>query len=161
MDNLHSQILLFPHHLASTRNFDLVLPCRLFTAAYFSIRYCSCYQTQWATSVASKCSVAKKGDYFLWGQVASGDLPLVSHLLTHAHTDNCNISIMIYMYLAAYSICMYLLVPKVEAPLKSPKKDRQNHKYMMVGIIQVKNNLIIHYCWDLIRLHKSFGGVAI
>ena len=46
--------------------------------------YCLCYKT-------SKCSVAKKGDFFLQGRVASGDLPLVSHGRTDGHTDNCKI----------------------------------------------------------------------
>ena len=73
MDNLDSQILLFPHHLASTLNFDLVLPRCPFTAAHFSIRY---YQTQLATS---KCSVTEKGDFF--SEVAC-DLPSCTHTRT-------------------------------------------------------------------------------
>ena len=77
--------------------------------SYFSIHYCRCYQTWWATLVTSKCSIAKKDDFFLYFR-----RPSITHARTythtrtrtHTHTDNCKISIMITYFMSdVHSVC--------------------------------------------------------
>ena len=78
---------------------DLTLSSRLFTTAYFSIWLVPLL----AVSVDCLYNVEVqqcRESYFFWsGQIASDDLLLVhTHRLTHAHTNNWKISIMIHLF---------------------------------------------------------------
>ena len=108
MGNINFQILLFPHHLASTRK--LILWSSFASPSFYSVllQYC---QTQWATctSITSKCSVARKVTFFSEVEyIASGDLlwrvhtHTHTHMHTHTHKDNCKISIMIIIILISH-----------------------------------------------------------